>query len=153
MPPMMMTFTESARKSSAWWPAEEPGILRHHRALLRVLEVRLERHHAGLLDQLEELVLHAEQLEVVVRDGALGEERLHLRRSGASGAASGVLMMSEPEGGAADDEHSDGCQSTSSTPPCIMYPPATDAITIRDPTISNMLRRLRLSNRHQAGRT
>ena len=45
---------------------QELRVLAQDRALLRILEVRFERHHARLLHLLEQLVQHRQQVDVVV---------------------------------------------------------------------------------------
>jgi hypothetical protein len=63
MPPMMISFTESARKSTAWWRAEKLRDTSKDRAARRRLHMRLERHHTGLLRRLDHLVQHPKQLD------------------------------------------------------------------------------------------
>ncbi len=82
---------------------EEARILRHDRAADRVVAVRLERHHAGLLRQLEHLIQHGQQIEIVIlrlsrpeQAGELPEHLLdhHHRRADQQRA----------DGGPADDQ-------------------------------------------------
>ena len=47
---MMITLTESARKSTASWRARNFGYFDRMVLFVRILEVRFERHDAGLLD-------------------------------------------------------------------------------------------------------
>ena len=98
---------------------QEARILRQHRALLGILEVRLERHDAGLLHQLEQLILQAQQLEIVVL--RVPPEKNHLNcPTSALTIDIGVAMSSCPTAAPPMIRTSVGWNSTFRLPPSIM---------------------------------
>ena len=95
---------------------QELRVPRHDGALRRVLDVRLEGHHARLLRQLEQLVQHAQQFEVVLLARPRLEEAAELGCHPLENR-NGRRRDHRPEGGAADDDELGGLDQDGDGPP------------------------------------